>query len=175
MFRVRAGWGRLRSHIWWSLQGFGASIFCFVFVISHEVLPAMAAMRVQLEVEVDWGTHGAACKKQVSNIVDKRWLRHVSDCPVYEAGYALNPCYIDRVMDHHMDALDSVIELLVDNIDNQVAAQLSLIDFKARQGDLGVRQQKRRAYCPASQVVGDVRVCTPGAAARCYAAACTVH
>jgi hypothetical protein len=31
MFRVRAGWGRLRSHIWWSLQGPGASLLCFSF------------------------------------------------------------------------------------------------------------------------------------------------
>jgi hypothetical protein len=37
MFRVRAGWGRLRSHIWWSLQGPGASIFVFLFVISQRV------------------------------------------------------------------------------------------------------------------------------------------
>jgi hypothetical protein len=54
-----------------------------------EVLPAMVAMRAQLEVEVNWGRHGAARKKQVFDIVDKRWLHHVSDCPVYEAGYAL--------------------------------------------------------------------------------------
>jgi hypothetical protein len=52
MFRVRAGWGRLGSHIWWSLQGPGAPIF--VFSLRHIAVAAVAGVAgfARLEVPV---------------------------------------------------------------------------------------------------------------------------